>query len=212
MQKKILIADDHAMTRKGIELLLKVSFPQCQIIEATNGKEAITQYSNHRPDIVLMDYNMPELNGYDAAHHLLKAHKNIKIVLLTMFDTLPIGLNFIKIGGKGFISKGGPTEHVIECIRAVSNGDYYFSSTYESEITEWICKDISQNLPTIKFAPLELKIINKVSQGKTNQEIGDELKLSRRTVEAYRYSLTRKVGVKNTFELIDYCFKNGILS
>lgn len=207
---KILIADDHAMTRKGIELLIKASFPQCQVVEASNGKEAISKYVELRPDIVLMDYTMPELNGYDTSQFLLKTHRHVRIILLTMFDTLPIGLNFIKMGGKGYIWKGGPPDHIVEGIRVVANGDYYFSSAFEHEITEWIRKGISQKIPTIKFAPLELCILGKVSQGKTNKEIGEELKLSKRTVEAYRYDLVRKIGVKNTFELMNFCFKNGI--
>lgn len=207
---KILIADDHAMTRKGIELLLKVTFPQCQVVEASNGKEVISKYVEHQPDIVLMDYNMPELNGYDTAQYLLKVHKHIRIVLLTMYDTLPIGLNFLKMGGMGYIWKGGPPEHIIECIRVVANGEYYFSSAFENEMTDWMREGMTQKIPTIKFAPLELNILGKVSQGKTSKKIAEELKLSRRTVEAYRYDLIRKIGAKNTFELINYCFKNGI--
>ena len=208
--KKVLIADDHAMTRKGIELLVKTSFSQAEIIEAGNGREAICQYNQHKPDVVLMDYNMPELNGYDAANYLLKIDNGIKIILLTMFDTKPIVFNFLKIGGKGFIWKGGPSEDICDGVRTVASGDYYFSSIHEKEITDWMKKGDTEKVPKIKFTPLELGILVKISKGKTSKEIGEELNLSLRTIETYRYDLIRKAQVKNTSELIEYLFRNGI--
>jgi DNA-binding NarL/FixJ family response regulator len=206
----ILIADDHAMTRKGVELLLKAKFPKTEIIEACNGKEVIEQTNTHQPDLLLLDYNMPELNGYEAAHTLLKENKNMKIVLLTMYDTKPVALNFLKIGGKGFIWKGGSPAHIAEGVRAVANGDYYFSSENEKDIVEWLESGANQKIPKIKFSPLELSIVVKISKGKTSKEIGEELNLSLRTIETYRYDLIRKAEVKNTFELVEFFFKNGI--
>ncbi len=208
--KNILIADDHAMTRKGIELLLKASCSNTEIIEANNGKEAIFQYNRYKPTVILMDYNMPEMNGYDAANHLLRIDKSIKIILLTMYDTKPIALNFLKIGGKGFIWKGCPSGDICDGVRTVASGDYYFSSIHEQEITEWMENRTTEKVPKIKFTPLEHGILVKISKGKTSKEIGKELNLSLRTVETYRYDLIKKAEVKNTSELIEYLFRNGI--
>lgn len=208
--KKILIADDHEMTRKGIERLLKTSYPKIEIIEASNGDEVIAQDHLFKPDITLLDYNMPIMNGYAAAQVLLKGDKNKKIILLTMFDTTAIALNFLKIGGRGFISKGCRNEDIIDSIRVVANGNYYFSSENEKEITEWLHQGCTQRVPKINFSPLELGIIVKLSKGLTSKEIGEELKISPRTVETYRYDLLSKVHVKNSNELIDFIYKNGI--
>lgn len=208
--KKVLIADDHVMTRKGIELLLKILYPKIEIVEASNGKEAIYQYKCNKPDVLLMDYNMPEMNGYDASHQILKVDKSVKIILLTMFDTTLIAFNFLKIGGKGFISKGAPSVDICDAVRVVANGDYYFSSVHEKEIAEWLEKGITQKVPKIKFTALELGIIVKISKGRTSKEIAEELNLSLRTVETYRYDLIKKAEVKNAFELIEFFFRNGI--
>lgn len=207
--KKILIADDHVMTRKGIELILKTSFPFCEIIEAGNGREAIEQYHLHRPDVLLMDYNMPEINGFDATFLLLKEYPDAKIILLTMYDTKPIVLNFIKIGGRGFIWKGSLAQDICDGVRAVASGDYYFSSVIEKDILEWM-KSGSGEAPKIKFTPLELAIVTKLSKGLTSREISHDLKLSPRTIETYRYDLIKKTEVKNSVELIEYVFRNGI--
>lgn len=209
--KKILIADDHAMTRNGIELLLKSSCTNTHVFQAKNGNEAISQYLSHKPDVILMDYSMPEMNGFDASQYLLKIDNSVKIILLTMFDTKPVILNFLKIGGKGFISKVSPPQDICDGVRVVANGDYYYSSIYEKEIVAWMANGGTQKAPMIKFTPLELEIVVKTSRGKTSKEIGEELNLSSRTVETYRYDLLKKANVKNSLELIDYVYRNGIM-
>jgi len=209
--KKILIADDHPLSRKGLALLLKTSFPTTEIIEACDGNEVITQNNLHKPDVLLLAYSMPKMSGFDAANILLKEDRNLRIVLFTMFDTKAIALNFLKIGGKGFIWKGSPTDHIIDGIRAVSLGEYYFSSENEKDIVEWLENGAIQKVPKVEFSTLELSIIVKISKGKTSKEIGAELNLSLRTIETYRYDLIRKAGVQNSMELMVYFFRNGIL-
>ena len=208
--KKILIVDDHAIIRRGTELVLKAAFPACIISEAINGKDAIDQYRQHKPDIVLMDYSMPEMNGYDAAVSILRQYKSARIILLTMFDTKPIIYNFFKIGGKGFIWKGNPDREISDGVRVVLNGEYFISSSHEHEITEWMKSTSPQKVPKLKFSPLELSIVVQLSKGKTSKEISQELSLSPRTIETYRYDLIKKTAVRNSVELIEYAFKNGI--
>ncbi len=209
--KKILIADDHAMTLKGIKLLLLDSFPHIEIVEARNGKEVITQFEEHKPDVLLIDYHMPEMSGFDAAHSLLKKDRDIKIILFTLYDTCPIVLNFLKIGGRGFIYKGSPNEQICEAVRVVYNGEYYFSSENENDIITWLETGMPDKIPKIKFTSLELAILIRLSKGMSNEKIACELTLSIRTVETYRYDLIRKTGVKNSLELIEFIFRNGIL-
>ena len=209
--KKILIADDHYMTRKGMELILKASYPQAEIVEAKNGKEVIAQYKTHKPDIILTDYSMPEMNGFDAAQTLLNENRHIRIIMVTLYDTLSVALNFIKIGGRGFLSKSSNPELITESIRMVDKGDYYFNSVNETEITKFLKVGYTKTLPKIKFTELELAIVVKLSCGKTSKEISDALNLSLRTIETYRYDLIKKTGVKNSNQLIGYVFKNGFM-
>jgi DNA-binding NarL/FixJ family response regulator len=208
--KKILIVDDHAIIRRGTELVLKAAFPTCVISEACNGQQALARFREHQPDIVLMDYNMPELNGYDASVSILKEFKQARIILLTMFDTKPIIYNFFKIGGKGFIWKGNPDQEISDGVRVVLNGEYFISSVHEQEIQEWMKSAAIHKVPKLKFSPLELSIVVQLSKGKTSKEISRELCLSPRTIETYRYDLIKKTEVKNSVELIEYAFKNGI--
>ncbi len=210
--KKILIVDDHPTFRKGVSALLKDEWPQVEIMEATNGLEAITKCDHDRPDVVLIDYRMPQLNGYDATLQLLKNHAGLKIILLTGYDTLAIALNFLKIGGLGFLVKGGESEEIIHAIRTVLNGDYYFNSQHEPQLVKWLERGTQQKVPSLKFTSRELEIVLKLSRGMTSKEIADSMQLSARTLETYRFDLIRKTEVKNSLELIRFVYQNGVFS
>jgi DNA-binding NarL/FixJ family response regulator len=209
---KILVADDHPVFRKGIVTLIKDEWPKLGIVEAANGSEVIELYDVHHPDLLLIDYIMPKLNGFMAAEQLLRKNKEIKTILFTMYDTLEIALNFLKIGGRGFIMKGGENEEVINAIRSVSNGDYYYSSRFEQDILQWQKMGKSQPMHSIKLTPQQFEIVLKLSRGLTCKEIGESMKLSSRTVESYRSELIKKTNTKNTAELISYIYKQGILN
>jgi len=117
--------------------------------------------------VLLIDYSLPHLNGFQSAEQLLKKNKELKIILFIMYDTLEIALNFLKIGGRGFIIKGGNNDEIISAIRTVFNGDYYFNSEFENEILRWIDGGKPKPKSSIKFAPKELEIVLKLSKGLT---------------------------------------------
>lgn len=206
---KIMIADDHALTRKLLKRIINESWPHIEFIESKNGTEIIQQFEQG-PDLLIMDYNVPGMNAYKVAEFLLKRKKNFRIILVTRFDELPILLNFLKIGVMGFITTGYEEEDILYAIQSVSLGDHHFHSKHESSIKKYLSNGISDRLPKIEFSPLELKIIYKITNGLTNHQIADSLQLSQRTVETYRYDLLRKTHVKNSFELINYIYRNGI--
>jgi DNA-binding NarL/FixJ family response regulator len=208
--KKILIGDDHPVTRIGLITVLKYQWPELEIIETNNGIEVIDHFITHKPDLLLIGFNLPHLNGFEVSERLMKSNKNVRIILFTMFDSLPIILNFLKIGGRGFLSKGSSLQEIIDAIYAVIRGDYYFHSQHEIEILAHLESGINNNLPKIKFTKRELEIIIKTSKGFTIKEISESMQLSERTVETYRYDLLSKAQVKNSNELIDFIYKNGI--
>jgi two-component system response regulator NreC len=208
--KNILVADDHPIARQGLLTLIKHEWSEIDVIEASNGLEAIHQYAHHSPDVLLIDYRMPELSGYEVAEQLLKNNKEVKIILLTIYDSAVIALNFLKIGGKGFLHKGCATNEIIEAIRSVLIGDYYFHSNHEKEIIEQLEQQFSMTLPKIKFTARDLEIVLKISRGMTSKEIGESMQLSTRSVETYRYDLIRKTQVNNSMQLIDFIYRIGI--
>jgi DNA-binding NarL/FixJ family response regulator len=208
--KKILIADDHPMARKGLVTLLKGEWPQVEVFEARDGDEVVAAYPTFNPELLILDYRMPTMTGYEAAKEILQVNCTARIILLTMFDSIPIAMNFLRIGGKGFLSKGSEVEHIIKAINTVVQGDIYFHSDNEEELLHWFQMGMAKNVPAISFTPRELQVCLKVSKGMSNKEIADELKISVRTVEDYRQELLRKTGAKNTAQLVEYVYENGI--
>ncbi len=118
----------------------------------------------------------------------------------------------MKLGGLAIIVKGEENEEIINAVRSLSNGDYYFNSQYQKEILRWLEAGNEQRISAIRFEHKELEIILKLSRGMTCKEVGESIHLSARTIESYRSDLMRKTGTKNTAELISYIYKQDIIN
>jgi DNA-binding NarL/FixJ family response regulator len=208
--QRIFIVDDHPAILKGMTAAINGEWPTCDLKTFMSGQVAIQAYSLHKPEIVLLDYQMPVVNGYETALELLRIDRNAKILLFTFLDPLDIAANFLAIGGKGFITKDANLDVLFKAITTIIKGEHFFHSRYDMQLSEILVKGISTNLPKIQFTPRELEICLKLSKGLTAKMIAHELNLSIRTIESYKESLMKKARVKNTVELIDFIYRNGI--
>jgi two-component system invasion response regulator UvrY len=208
----ILIADDHPLFRKGLEDMIRTTeYSNANILFAANGLEAVKQSNLHTPDLIFLDVNMPEMNGYDAAEAILDSRPTVPIVVLTQFDEIPLILNLFKIGAKGFLTKNIEGEEIAAAMTTVLKGDYYYHSKFDDTISSWLMTGLRKQIPSVRFSDREMQLILLMSKGKTTQEISEQLGLSFRSIETYRYQLIKKVNVANTAELITYVYKNSIL-
>lgn len=153
---KVLLADDHPMAHKGLATLLRSEWSQVEINEANNGLGAVELYTTFKPEITFLDYRMPQLSGFEAAKKILSVERSARIILLTMFDSIPVAMNFLKIGGKAFISKDGEVDDILKAIQAVMNGDYYFYSSHGAELLRWLHMGMQKNVAAISISPREL--------------------------------------------------------
>lgn len=209
---KLLIVDDHKMIREGLRMLLG-SEKNIEIVsEASNGAEAI-KFLENNPDsvnVILMDITMPELNGVDATEIITKLHPEIKVLALTMHAEETYILKMIKAGAKGYVLKDSSQEILIDAINTVLNGDKFYSNEVSVKLINALIfnKDVTNN--KFGLSTRELQILKYVTKGKTNSDIGTYLDLSRRTIEAHRNNILKKIGVSNTAELIVTAVKNGL--
>lgn len=211
-QLTVLLADDHPLFRKGLEDIIRTTgYAGSRFVYASNGQEAVDAFNTHSPNLVFLDINMPVMNGFDAAEQILTARPGTPIIVLTQFDEMPLILNFFKIGARAFLTKNIEVDDISNAMSSVLNGDYYYHTRYDETISQWLMTGLRKKVPSIKFSDREMQIIMLMSKGKTTQEISDQLKLSFRSIETYRYQLIKKVDVNNTAELISYVYKNGIL-
>jgi DNA-binding NarL/FixJ family response regulator len=207
-----LLADDHAVVRGGLRAMLEKNFDGAMITEAVNGIEAIEAVRQHKINVAFLDFSMPKMDGFEAAQLMLKENRNIRIIVLTLYDDIPVILNFFKIGAKGFLTKTAREKEIKECVESALRNDYYYHTRFESSIAQWLGTRMEWNIPSIQFSKREMEIVLKIAKGLTNAEIGQQLETSPRTIESTRAHLLKKAMVKNTAELIEFVFNNGIIS
>ncbi len=202
---RVLLVDDHPLVLDGIRSRLEDD-PEIAIVgEAGNGEEALDMARDRKPDIVLMDINMPVMNGIEAAEKFAETLPDIKLLMLTMHDSREYITKVLKAGAKGYILKDVSSSEMLIAIKAVYQGKTYYSSGVT---------DILVNESSKKEVPLtdrEKTILQLLAEGNSNKHVARELDISVRTVETHRRNIKRKLEVKTSAGLVKYAIENGIV-
>lgn len=211
---KIYIVDDHKLFREGLKLLLSNQEFVRHIYEASNGKEFIENLSFVDCDIVLMDIEMPEMNGIEATGAALRVKPGLKVIVLSMYGGEQYYYKMVDAGVKGFVLKNSGIEKVIEAIHRVAAGENYFSEELLVNILNHMREGgkPEPEVPDNEISGRELEILYHVCLGLSNQEIADKLFISKRTVDKHRANLLSKTGCRNTAALVMYAIKNKMIN
>ena len=215
MKIRVLVADDHAIIREGLRIMLD-NQPDMEVVAvATNGREAIQLVLKYEPDIALIDISMPELNGIEAIQQLLPLHPHMQVVVLSIHETKPYVYRALKAGAKGYLVKETAGLEVVDAVRAVHRGERYLSQS----ITDLLTTESFQKLeslidisPLEALSPREREILQLVAEGKTSQEIAERLSISPKTVDTYRSRLMHKIRVEDMAGLVKFAIQNGVIS
>jgi DNA-binding NarL/FixJ family response regulator len=207
----ISIVDDHSLFRNGLKLLLS-AFPEIEVVsECSNGREFILSLEKIKPEVVLMDIEMPVMNGIDATKEAVGKYPDLNIITLSMFGEEEYYYKMIDAGVKGFILKNSNIDEVVKAIRTIRNGGTYFSQ----EILYNVVKNIREVSRTDQFqlqlSTRELEILDLICKGLSNQEIGDELNISKRTVDKHRANILSKTDTKNTASLVMFAIEHKLI-
>ena len=215
MKIRVLVADDHAIVREGLCIMLG-NQPDMQVVgKAADGREAIQLVDEHDPDVVVIDISMPELNGIDAIQQMYPRHPRIKVVVLSIHETKPYVFRALKAGATGYLIKETAGLEVVEAVRAVYRGERYLSQrisdllmdTSLQKLESWI-----EASPLDGLSPREREILQLVAEGRTSQEIAERLFISSKTVDTYRSRLMRKIGVEDMAGLVRFAIQHGVIS
>lgn len=209
---KLLLADDHGIIRDGIKLMLNKTSEFEIIGEANNGKEVVDYLEKHPDtiDVVLMDINMPEMNGIEATQIITDKYPKIKVLALTMHVEETYITNMLKAGALGYVLKESNKEDLIDAINTVAIGNKYYSN----EVSVTLINSLMNNgkTKTSELSDREIEVLTFIATGNTNNEIGEKLFISGRTVETHRRNILSKLEVKNTAEMIRYAIKNNLVA
>jgi DNA-binding NarL/FixJ family response regulator len=208
---KVVLADDHNLFRNGLKLLLSNCENIIIVAEACDGNELLSVLDKTKADVVLIDIEMPVMNGIDATKASLKKFPNLKIISLSMYGEEEYYYRMIDAGAKGFILKNSEISEVVKAIETVNSGGKYFSSEILYNVVKNIktVSNISNNFASL--SEREREVLEQICKGLSNQEIADILFISKRTVEKHRASLLSKSNTKNTAQLVMYAIENKLL-
>jgi two-component system response regulator NreC len=211
---RVLVTEDHVIVREGLRAILD-SQPDIQVAgEATNGLEAIKQNEELKPDIILMDISMPEMNGLDATRRIKQAHPEVKILALTMHEGDEYFFEALQAGASGYFVKGGSSAELIGALRALAQGDVYISPTMTKKLLSDYLRRAKTGQDKEVYTGLtgrEKEILKLVAEGRNNQDIAEKLFLSPSTVQTHRANIMAKLGLHSRTELVKYALRHGLI-
>ena len=202
---RVLVVDDHAILRDGIRSLLDRQDDMTVIGEAANGQEALAQIGELLPDIVLMDVNMPGMNGLEATRYVKSLYPQVKILILTQHDSQEYIAPLLQAGASGYVLKRSGGRDVVNAIRQVyDQGAFLEPSVTRQVLNQFTAGDPARQAGIASLTEREREVLRLISLGNSNKEIARILVISPKTVSVHRTNIMTKLGVKNSFELIRY--------
>ncbi len=208
---RVLVADDHALVREGIRYVLDAEEGFEVVAEAANGRAAVELAVLHRPDVVVLDITMPEESGLKAAARLRELLPSAKVLLLSMHDQAEYVREGMRIGTHGYILKDSAGDELRAAIRAVHAGGTFFSAAVLKRLTASAAVTAPTAATLVKaLTPRERDVLAGVARGLTNKAIAGDLGISRRTVEAHRESLMRKLDIHSVAGLTRFALDAGV--
>lgn len=212
---KVIIVDDHVLFRDGMKLLIETEGMGKVIAEAKNGQEFLDLLKEHKPDLVLMDIEMPVMDGVEATIKALSIRPELKILALTMYSQKENYIDMINAGAMGFVLKTSGKQDLEKAIKTVIGGESFFSNDLLRKIIVNFVKQpenqVSSSFVNLEFSERELEILQYLCKGLTACEIADKIYRSVKTIEAHRSKLFQKTDTKNTINLVLFAIKNKLV-
>jgi DNA-binding NarL/FixJ family response regulator len=208
---RILVADDHPIVRDGLIAILSTQ-PDFDIVgKASTGVEAVDQTATLKPDVLLLDLEMPEMDGVEALRHLRDAHSPVRALVFTAFDTDERIVGAVQAGAQGYLLKGAPREEIFNAIRVVHAGGSLLQPIVASKLLRQVIQDQSSHSNPDALTPREQNVLQLLAQGLQNKEIAAQLVITERTVKFYVSSILSKLGAGNRTEAVTIAVQRGLV-
>lgn len=208
---KILIADDHDIIRQGLKMVISFEEDMKIVAEAENGEQALKLLKQHEVDVVLLDCNMPYVNGIEVLRNIKENMAQIKVIMITVENDRKTIHTAINIGADGYILKDSAAVEVVSAIKAVHKGEKYIDKSLVSMLFSGIIvKTNKENSPLEELSKREIEVLIKISKGFSNKEIGEQLYLSEKTVKNYATNIFRKINVEDRVKATIFALENNV--
>lgn len=207
---KILIADDHAIVRKGLVQILQEEFPLAEITEVTNGNEALENIAKQIWDVILLDISMPGRNGIETLKQIRVNNIKTPILMLSMHSEAQYAVRVLKAGASGFMSKQSANEELLIAIRKVLSGRKYISASVAEKLADSLGENDEKQAHE-NLSDREMQVLQLIASGKTVSEIAEDISLSVNTISTYRARILEKINLNNNAELTRYAIDNNLV-
>ncbi len=207
---RILIVDDHPIVREGLAAVLDAQEDMEVAGEASDGEEAVKQYAEHQPDIVLMDLAMPGADGVEAIRRIRAFDEQARVVVLTAYDTDDRIFQAVQAGARGYLLKGAPRDEIFRAIREVNNGGSLLEPAIADKLLSRV-GDILRGGAVEQLTPRELDILTLMARGLRNKEIAHQLYITERTVKFHANAIYRKLDVSSRTEAVSKALRHGLV-
>jgi len=211
----IVVADDHEVVRKGLRAILEAQDGWEITGEAATGREAVELAKEYRPDVVVLDITMPELNGLEATRQILKAVPTTEVLILTMHESEQVVQEVLDAGARGYVLKSDAGRELVAAVDALSQHKPVFTSRVSEMVLEGYLSDATRRASAEtshrRLTPREREILQLLAEGKSNKEVATVLGISAKTVEAHRANIMHKLGLHSMSDIVHYAIRNKIV-
>jgi two-component system response regulator NreC len=212
---RLLIGDDHTLVRQGLRKILEERSDWTVVAEVGDGRQAVMQSLELKPDVAILDVGMPLLNGIDAAQQIVRRLPETRVLILSMHSDEAYVTRALQAGAKGYMLKDSADQDLLRAVAAVAAGQSFFSPAVAKLMLDDYVRRVAGTKATDRYASLserEREIFQLVAEGRTNREVAEILSISPATVETHRAHILQKLDVHNTAELVLYAVRRGIIA
>ena len=208
---RVLLADDHAIVREGLKALIN-AHPDMEVVgEATDGRTACAKTKELRPDVVVMDVSMPDVNGVQATREVHRQWPDIKVLALTVHEERSYLRELMEAGASGYVLKRSAAEDLVHALRVVARGDVYLDPSVAAVVLGKLTRTHRQETPSPDLSERETEVLQLIAQGHSNKEIAGRLRISVKTVETYKARSMEKLGLTGRADIVRFALQNGWL-
>jgi DNA-binding NarL/FixJ family response regulator len=210
MTVKLLVADDHAIVRRGLQSLLEAQTGWQVCAEAENGRAAVDLVGRHRPDVAILDYSLPVLNGLEATRHIRIASPGTAVLIYTMHNNEDVIRDVLRAGARGYLLKTEDDSEVVRAVYALLRKQPYFSPQVSETLLDTFLSG-GKVVASQTLTSREREVIQLVAEGQSNRDIAERWKVSVKTVESHRTAAMRKLNLRSRVELALYAVRNKLI-
>jgi len=209
--KKVLIADDHEVVRSGLRAIIETRADWVVSGEASNGRDAVALALKVKPDVAIIDYSMPVMNGVEASRRIKLHHLHTEVLILTMHESEEILTEVLLAGVRGFLLKSDARSHLIAAVEALLDHRPYFTSVLLEMLLRAYLSNNKKDNSKVLLSSREQSVVQLIAEGHTNKSVCDVLNLSVKTIETHRASAMRKLHISSTAELVRYAIRTKLI-